>query len=315
VPPAGEDSLDFSIKVLLATRDGALWIVPRSAHVSRLLDGHLKSYSEGDGLPQTLGLTEAPDGVVIAATEKGLRQFHDGIWTDVGKEWGLPEGRAQQAYFDRAGMLWVITDGKIFYRRARQRQFLDSGERTFNFVTAFQFAQGADSAIWLADLGESVHKMKQLRSEGNLKDRYQSTEVLLKGACNILFDRNGSLWLGTAGAGLRRIAFPDKVSSRQMDLTGPKAEQFTTREGFSADWTASVLEDREGNIWWGTDHGLDRFRDGAFTSVSIPPLGWTLSTLGCTSSIIAPSSMVPVADFSSAVFTAVGTPFKRTIGA
>jgi ligand-binding sensor domain-containing protein len=32
----------------------------------------------------------------------------------------------------------------------------------------------------------------------------------------------------------------------------------------------TLFEDREGNIWAGTSHGLDRFRESAFTPISIP---------------------------------------------
>jgi streptogramin lyase len=31
-----------------------------------------------------------------------------------------------------------------------------------------------------------------------------------------------------------------------------------------------ILEDREGNIWFGTASGLDRFRPGAFSVVDVP---------------------------------------------
>ena len=45
-PRAGEDLPAKSIRMLLATRDGSLWIVFFSGSVSRLLNGHVTSYSE-----------------------------------------------------------------------------------------------------------------------------------------------------------------------------------------------------------------------------------------------------------------------------
>ena len=37
-------------------------------------------------------------------------------------------------------------------------------------------------------------------------------------------------------------------------------EQFTSKEGLSADYVTSILEDREGNVWVAINNGLDQFR-------------------------------------------------------
>ena len=95
------------------------------------------------------------------------------------------------------------------------------------------------------------------------------TEVQVGASC-VLFDRNEGLWIGSAGDGLRRIANPARIRGRRVAEFGPEAEQFTTKDGLSANIVRSALEDREGNIWFGTDHGLDRFRETAFTAISIP---------------------------------------------
>jgi hypothetical protein len=50
---------------------------------SRLLNGHVASYSEREGLPATFALAECKDGSLIAGTVKGLARFKYGIWKDV----------------------------------------------------------------------------------------------------------------------------------------------------------------------------------------------------------------------------------------
>jgi signal transduction histidine kinase/ligand-binding sensor domain-containing protein len=276
VPPGESFPDTTTIRVLLATRDGALWIVPRSTRVGRFLNGHLTSYSESDGLPRTRGLVEAPDGAVIAATDQGLRQFKDGKWTDVGKEWGYSGTRAQQVYFDKAGTLWVATEDRIVYR-CPGRQFVDPNEPLPKGFIVYQFAQAPDSTIWLADMARPTHTLRPPGLAGALdgssdasldvaRDRYHRTELPSVAASNVLIDRDGSLWIGTPGQGIRRIPFPDQIRGRTIREADPQVERFGIEDGM---WTASVLEDREGNIWWGTDRGLDRFRDAAFTPVSI----------------------------------------------
>lgn len=80
---AGEDLPAKTIRSLLASRDGSLWMVFVSVGVYRLLNGHVTSYSKRDGLPATLSLAECKDGSLITGTTSGLAHYQGGIWKDV----------------------------------------------------------------------------------------------------------------------------------------------------------------------------------------------------------------------------------------
>src|SRR5688572_4022691 len=67
----------------------------------------------------------------------------------------------------------------------------------------------------------------------------------------VLLDKHGNTWVATAGHGLLRIA-PAALSPRRS------GEQVTERHGLTSDVVRSLLEDREGNIWVGTQNGLNR---------------------------------------------------------
>ena len=62
----------------------------------------------------------------------------------------------------------------------------------------------------------------------------------------------------------------ESIAQSDQDL-----ETFTRADGLSGDEVQCILEDREGNIWVGTDQGLDRFREGAFHRVALPDPGRT----------------------------------------
>jgi signal transduction histidine kinase/ligand-binding sensor domain-containing protein len=257
---AGEELPATRIRTMLATRDGALWIVFRPGTVSRLLNGHLTSYSEKEGLPATFSLAEDKEGKVIAGTAKGLSRFEGGVWKDVGKEWAFPGSRAEEVFVDKSGAIWAITEDRAVYLPAGSSRFVDPREI---YGAGGLLAQAPDGAIWLADLGRSAHTVRQSG------DHAPITEVRV-GASDVLFDRNGSLWIGTAGDGLRRVAHPDQIKGRAIAHFGPEAEQFTAKNGLSGDIVSRLLEDREGNIWSATGHGLDRFRETTFIQVKTP---------------------------------------------
>jgi ligand-binding sensor domain-containing protein len=78
-PQAGEHLPVQTIRRLLATRDGSLWIVFYSGTVGRILHGHVTSYSKREGFPATFALAECTDGSLIAGTAKGLVRFKNGV--------------------------------------------------------------------------------------------------------------------------------------------------------------------------------------------------------------------------------------------
>jgi ligand-binding sensor domain-containing protein/signal transduction histidine kinase len=71
----------------------------------------------------------------------------------------------------------------------------------------------------------------------------------------ILEDREGNLWLGTAGGGLNRW--------RDNEFTA-----FTKRDGLVSDHVTTMLEDSTGTVWIGTTEGLSRLQAGRFAAIT-----------------------------------------------
>ena len=265
-PKAGEILPTTSVSGLLAGHDGSLWIIWQSGAVSHLTSGHLTSYSVAEGLPRTTSLIEDAAGLIMAGTDRGLTRLQHGVWRDIGPEWGYPAEPARVLYYDRAGTLWVFTGNRVVYLPRGQHQFVDAPKPVWFKEAEFDLqnlAEGPDSAIWISETGRSAHTIQRLG------DHQPITEVQV-GAQLVLFDRHGSLWVGSVGDGLRRVSDPTRITGQQVAQFGPEAEQFTTEQGLSGNVVNTGLEDREGNVWFGTLHGLDRFREAAFVPVPVP---------------------------------------------
>ena len=104
-----------------------------------------------------------------------------------------------------------------------------------------------------------------------LSDKRQpadETEVQV-GSQGILFDNDGALWITSMGDGLRRSPAPELLRGKIKEF-GTEVESFTARDGLSDDIVSSILQDREGNIWVGTNNGLDRFRKTNLVPVVFP---------------------------------------------
>src|SRR6185369_3937578 len=74
-------------------------------------------------------------------------------------------------------------------------------------------------------------------------------------ALAMIRDRAGSVWIAAGSDGLVRVDHRG-LASRWESKRAPGPN------------VSSVFEDRDGNIWVGTDRGIERWRDPVFTSFS-----------------------------------------------
>src|SRR5260370_4993654 len=67
--------------------------------------------------------------------------------------------------------------------------------------------------------------------------------------------------MGSFRTGFRRLANVTRLQENGLS-------ERRSREGLSSVRVYSALEDREGNLWFGTDSGLDRFRENKVVAYS-----------------------------------------------
>jgi signal transduction histidine kinase/ligand-binding sensor domain-containing protein len=262
-PQRGDTIPAGGVRRVLGTRDGSLWIVWLSGVVSHLRNGRVRSFGPNDGLSVVVQLTESSTGTLVAGMPKGIAHFVGGKWRDVSREWQYPGTESKAVWFDRDDALWAQTENRVVYRPANSQRFLDPGYRVGQRAPRADFAQEKDGTIWMAELSRSAHTVPQVG------DTRTITEVIV-GGWTLLIDRKGSLWIGTAGDGLRRIVDPTRVRGKRLTSSDPGAEQFTEKNGLLSDIVYALFEDREGNVWVATTRGLERFREGPFTPLATP---------------------------------------------
>jgi signal transduction histidine kinase/streptogramin lyase len=71
----------------------------------------------------------------------------------------------------------------------------------------------------------------------------------------LLRDRDGGLWIGTHQRGL-------------IHIHNGRTDVLRKSDGLSGDISCSLFEDREGNVWFASTQGLDRFRDFPISTIS-----------------------------------------------
>lgn len=151
---------------------------------------------------------------------------------------------------DLSGNVWVGTEGGLLVRRHGSSSFERVCEDMINSQVN-DIHQDIDGAIWVAT---SVHGVffRDSRSE-----RWISLPFSPRFVTCILEDGMHDIWIGTEDSGIMRY---ERSSGRFCNMV-------TSNEGLPDNMVYKLLEDKGGNIWGSTNHGLFRFSpvDGQVT--------------------------------------------------
>nr|MCU0255880.1 histidine kinase [Vicinamibacterales bacterium] len=222
---------DASVMAIAQTRDGYLWIGTRGG-LARFDGVRFVTYDERTEAGWTSdhvdALAAGADGSLwIGLVDGGLLRHRDGRFEAV----AVPSPTVRALHEARDGTLWAALDRGL--ARVRDGRLADLvGPFTGTYVYAFledpdgSMWIGASTGLWLCRAGSCGPMTEALGLPA------RPVQSLRRAA-------DGTLYVGTAGAGLFR-------------LRGPKAEPVAGETG--PIW--SVREDRRGNVWVATDNGL-----------------------------------------------------------
>lgn len=125
-PPAPAAFPDSDVAALHADAAGALWIGWRTGGVSRLHDGVVDNWRDGDGLPRGTVWGFAADGNgagLWAAGLDGLAFFDGRAWRRIGPAEGFTAAKASSVFVAADGTVAVLSERGLFLRARGQVRF------------------------------------------------------------------------------------------------------------------------------------------------------------------------------------------------
>ncbi len=287
---------DNTIKALLQTRDGYLWIGTAGGLVR--FDGLKFTVFQRRTHPAMVNddcraLAESADRSLWIGTPNGLLRFADGVFQRFTQEDGLGEAKVRSLLAARHNEIWITTTKTLnCWRNGELVRWLGPDELSANSgYDILALAQDTEGNLWVShNLGLHCfdRQLDQFRPQA-LHDHFKGLTITA-----IFGDKPGSYWLFSenphatnlfhryeAGystnfsppgpgnlAGDPQFIVPDRtgnlwLSAGQFGLDCFRSGQFTrftAADGLSDTWLHAFCEDREGNLWIGTDRGLNRWQ-------------------------------------------------------
>ncbi|HTU09963.1 MAG TPA: triple tyrosine motif-containing protein [Allosphingosinicella sp.] len=245
---------------LLARRNGEVWTnFERSRRFAVYREGRLQFLDAPPAPHRVAAMHEAQDGTIWVLTERigaPLMRYRNGRWTTFGAEAGAP--------LDNPFSMVVTGDGTVWVSFTASVRRLTLGSARFELVRQTPGGLGRLSLdpqerVWLSERRGS-YPLTGPGGRGNpplLRHAYPTDNGEIRGWPT--FDRQGNLWIATYYAGLQRVTRPDPRGAASPAEAAASVERFAARDNLSSDATTLVFQDAEGNVWAGTENGLDRF--------------------------------------------------------
>jgi ligand-binding sensor domain-containing protein len=177
-------------------------------------------------------------------------------WQSFSQSDGLAGAKVSALCQDRAGHLWVGTNGNGISRFDGQEfvRFTVEDGLASNFVLAVY--EDRSGHLWVGTDGGGVS-----RFDGEAFVNYGVEDGLASAYVPaILQTGDGAMWFGSGDPALQHGGGVSRFD-------GEGFVTFGTGDGLPGRWVGALYEDAAGSLWLGTDRGLSRFENGGFVSV------------------------------------------------
>lgn len=226
------------------------------------------------------------DGNLVVGThDDGVYWYDaDGNYRHISTADGLSAKTVLSASMDRAGNLWIGTDGGGLDRVKRKVFSTPAGFPPYDVQSLSADPSGG---LWVAFNAAGVSRWRESNSLENFSIGRASN------AWTVLLTQRQRVWAGTRDEGLFQWDENRFVPAPKAALLGPQIfalfedhagqlwagtqnglaefdgqdwKLWTARDGLSGNVIRAIAEDSAGNLWIGTESsGLDCFHDGKFT--------------------------------------------------
>jgi len=283
------------LQSLLEDREGNIWAGTLGGGLNRIQRRIVQLQGVESGLPfeSLRSLCEDSKGTLWAVTENGLLARHDQSgWQTVSTNANWAPNNLTCVAADPAGGLWIgCRTRRLLHWDERQGVVLAQSKALIGTIFSMQSCTNGD--VWLGEIG-TVHGVQCLHNGNLITQTFPNDVRTLRAMAQ---DSSGNVWIGSARGDLLR-AQGDKVvreplpesdealSIRCLTATPDGSlwigydgvgvgwmkdghyYRVSTVQGLFDDYISQIISDRNGWLWFGSDHGIFKAREKDLEAVA-----------------------------------------------
>jgi len=242
-------ALERGVNCLLASRDGSLWIGTEGGGLVRYWERRFQAVPTVNGRADQFvrAIYKDSSGTIWVGADQGLFQVTGSSIERIDANGGIPAIFVRAITEDRQGHIWVGGTSLLELKgRSMIKEYSLPGGPDLNLVTSMEVA--GDDKLWVGTLS-GLHLLKSSGLMARLPGISSRVSVIRKTS-------DGALWVGTLGQGLFLYRGHHLIHVASLNLPSTTVE--------------TVLEDREEDVWLGTQAGLVRLCRTPVSIVSLP---------------------------------------------
>ena len=241
-----------TVRAIAQTADGYLW-VGTDEGLARFDGYEFTTFRKDSGdLPSNsiTALAAGADGALWIGTPSGLTQYRDKRFHTYTTRSGLPDDSITCLHAGYGGVLWIVS-GEYLSRFEAGRFTNYAPGKDLPVSTVRLVTEDRNRDLWVAGYG-GVGK----QAGGKFSTAIDGAGLAGAIGTGMAADAQGALWLAGNQGLLRRM--PDG-----------RIRRFGTADGLPDLRLRTVLPDRDGGIWVGSDAGLARLEGGRFVATPV----------------------------------------------
>jgi len=237
-----------AIRAITQTPDGYLWLGTDEG-LARFDGYEFVVFSrDHDNLPSNsiTALAAGKDGSLWIGTPNGLAQYRDKRFRSYTQKDGLPDNSIGSLFVDHSGTLWIVAGGNL--SRLEDGRFANfRPERDIPMHAVRAVAEDAARSILVAG-NSSIARFEN----GKFTSVFEPSTLMNDFPAGMLADHASNLWI----LGIRGLI---------QRLPDGRIRRYGARDGLSDSFgLRAIWEDRDRNLWVGTDNGVARFEGERF---------------------------------------------------
>lgn len=235
-----------SINHIFQDSKGYIWFATQGGGASRFNGREFKNFTKTEGLinNDVTFITEDKTGNIWIGTAAGASRFDGATFHNYSAKNGLTDGVVYSICADSKNHIWFATQEsgiKIWNGTVFDSLTTENGLPTNEAYCVTEDRQG-NYWLGLADGIAKYHNGKISIVDSSLGKSYFSVFV----------DESDAVWFGSVGRGI--FVINDEKQIRQLEL--PELVQ--------ADFIGGITQDKQGNLWFATDHGILKYNGSNF---------------------------------------------------